>query len=59
MAKGLKSNGMKELTSFKQRVIRQHNLGRIYTRDKDRLVRLINEAESVVTNMYEEGEQEW
>lgn len=59
MAKGLKSNGMKELASFKQRVIRQHNLGRIYTRDKDRLVRLINEAESVVTNMYEEGEQEW
>lgn len=57
MAKGLKSNGMKEIGSFKARVLRQYNLGRIGFRDKEFLIEHVNQIEARVIKMYEEGEE--
>lgn len=57
VAKGLKSNGMKELKSLKARTLRQHALGRIGFRDKEFLLGHLNEIEARIIKMYEEGEE--
>lgn len=54
MARGLKTNGMKEIGSFKRRVIRQYNLGRIGTADKNELISLVHLIEARVVKMHEE-----
>lgn len=59
MAKSLKTNGMKEISVFKARVIRQHNLGRIGSRDKNELIELIHQIEAKVVKMREEGNDQW
>lgn len=57
MAKGLKSNGLKELNSLKARILRQYGLGRIGFRDKEALLHHANEMEARIIKMYEEGEE--
>lgn len=57
MAKGLKSNGMKELQTLKARVLRQYALNRIGFRDKEFLMEHLNEVEARIIKMYEEGEE--
>lgn len=57
MAKGLKTNGMKELQALKARVLRQYGLGRIGFRDKEFLVEHLNAVEARIIKMYEEGEE--
>lgn len=61
MAKSLKTNGLRELASFKSRVIRQHQLERISAKDKNELLGLVHKLETKVVEMtewMEEGD-EW
>lgn len=56
MAKGLKTNGMKELKSLMARTSRQHNLGRIGRKDKEYIMERLQEVEARIVKMREEGE---
>lgn len=57
MAKGLKTNGLQEVGSFKKRVVRQYNLGRIGASDKNELISLINQIEARVIKMQESSKE--
>jgi hypothetical protein len=54
VARGLKSKGLEESKSLRQRVIRQHGLGRIRKSDADYLIDLLNKFEARVVHMPEQ-----
>jgi uncharacterized protein YaaR (DUF327 family) len=55
MALALKTRGMEELKSFKQRIGRQHQLGRISEVDRKILVDLTNQLMAHVVKMREDS----
>lgn len=56
MARGLKSRGLLELDTLRQRVKRQHMLKRISKPDCDWLVDALNQVEARIIKMEEKGE---
>lgn len=55
MALGLKTRGMEELTSFKNRANRQHLLGRITETERKELVDKTNELMALVVKLREDS----
>ena len=53
MAGSLKTLGLEEISRFRKRVLRQHQLGRIDRGDKENLVRKIDDIEAYVLKMRE------
>ena len=53
MARSLKTLGVDELMRVRRRVTRQHSLGRIYGEDRDKLLVMINNMETVIIEMEE------
>lgn len=58
MARSLKTLGIQEANVLRQRVRRQHNLGRIRKDDSDYLVDLLNKFEARVVSMQEGDDDE-
>lgn len=56
MAKSLKTAGVTEAGRLRQRVIRQHSMGRISKVDRDRLVGLLDEFQAHVIRMEEKDD---
>ena len=56
MAGSLKTLGVKELSSLRKRVLRQHQLGRISRGDKDNLIAKCDDLEAYIIKM-PEGKQ--
>lgn len=61
MARTLKSRGMQELTTLRNRVRRQRQLSRIDRTTSDQLEKLLGQVEVIIINcreLNEEGEEE-
>lgn len=58
MAKGLKTNGIAELVSFRKRVERQFSLDRIDRPDRDKLIHAVDWLHAYVVRMEERGDKE-
>lgn len=58
MARSLKTRGLMELESFKKRVVRQRNLGRISAKDQQFLLEKVGEITTRIVRMAEDQTDE-
>lgn len=56
MARGLKTRGLLELKSLRDRTRRQYALGRIYRDDCEFICEYLDIVEARITSMYERGD---